>query len=334
MYMNNLNLFSHPDPAYAALAQAADARQREARAPGTWANMRTTVAAYERHCKRYRISPLAPTPLDVRCWLEELAGHLCPSSIANSASHLRLHFRMAEVSTQPLDHITVRMALDAMRRSKAHTPRPSTNVPIPIMKKAVRHLQHTPEGRVVATAVIIMFFSGARQSEVAPRSAATFDPTRHTTRGDVAMAGGHLHIHQKWAKNMQATHQFRDRRLAPTDDPHFCPVTSYRQMIHEAPTTSPRQPLLVFPSDGVTLAIPYLARQWTLAQKATGVQTPYTLHAIRKAAATVAFASGSSELEVQRFGGWASNAHRQYISTRDSHKVNRALIRATQQQHD
>lgn len=320
----------HADPAYHKLTQAAHASQHEARAPGTWANYRTTVAAYKHHCTRYAVAPLAPTPLEVRCWLEELAGRQCPSSVANSASHLKLYFKIQEVPTQPLEHITVRLALDALRRAKYHTPKPATNVPIHIIKTVVRHLQATPQGRVVATAIIIMFFMGARQSEVAPRSVATFDPTRHTTRDDVTITNGKLRIHQKWAKNMQATHQSRDRWLAPSPDPHFCPVQAYQAMLQEAPTTTHNQPLLLFPGDGATMAIPYIAREWRNAQIATGVPTPHTLHAIRKAAATVAFASGSSELEVQRFGGWASQAHKTYINTKDSNKVNYALIKATQ----
>lgn len=121
--------------------------------------------------------------------------------------------------------------------------------------------------------------------------------------------------------------------MAPSTDPDFCPVQAYRGMLQEAPTTARKQPLLVFPGDGATMAIPYIAREWRNAQIATGVPSPYTLHAIRKAAATVAFASGSSELEVQRFGGWASTAHKIYINTRDSNRVNHALIKATQNTH-
>ena len=76
------------------------------------------------------------------------------------------------------------------------------------------------------------------------------------------------------------------------------------------------------------MTIPYLAKVWKATQTDIGVACPYTLHAIRKAAATVAYASGNTELEVQRFGGWASNAHRIYINTKDSKKVNQTLIHA------
>ena len=68
-------------------------------------------------------------------------------------------------------------------------------------------------------AMLIMFYSGARQSKVTPRSAAAFDPTRNTIRADVAMRGGTLYITQNWAKNMQANHQNRLLALTPTKDP-------------------------------------------------------------------------------------------------------------------
>ena len=57
---------------------------------------------------------------------------------------------------------------------------------------------------------------------------------------------------------------------------------------------------------------------------------PYTdrrrlsLHSLRKASATLAHTGGCSDLEVQRHGGWTSNAYRTYIQT-DSHKVNDVL---------
>ena len=56
--------------------------------------------------------------------------------------------------------------------------------------------------------------------------------------------------------------------------------------------------------------------------------TVYTKTYIRKTVATIAYTSGRTELEVQRFGGWASQAHRTYISTMDSNKVNKTLITA------
>ena len=116
--------------------------------------------------------------------------------------------------------------------------------------------------------------------------------------------------------------------MEPAPDKRYSPVAANGRMLREAPTTHPNQPLLVFPHDGATVTIPYIAKAWKKAQHEVGVATPHTVHAIRKAVATTAYASGNTELEVRRFGGWASTAHGNYIRTVDSPKVNRALIQA------
>ena len=54
----------------------------------------------------------------------------------------------------------------------------------------------------------------------------------------------------------------------------------------------------------------------------------YTLHSIRKSAATTAFEGGRSELEIKHFGGWSSDAHRTYINIKHTHRVNKTLVQA------
>ena len=266
--------------------------------------------------------------MDIRCWIEDLAHRQCPSSVANTISHLRMFLKLNHAMLDPIEDIRVRLAMDAVKRSKEHRPRATRHAPLHTIKAVVEHLSHTPRGRVIAFAILIMFYTGARQSEVAPRAASAFDPTRHTTRMDMKITDGAIQLHKKWAKNMQANHQHRDIVMEPAPDKRYCPVEAYRRMLREAPTTRPNQPLLVFPHDGATITIPYIAKVWKKAQLQLGLATPHTLHAIRKAAATVAYASGNTELEVRRFGGWASTAHHDYINTADSRKVNRALIQA------
>ena len=307
---------------------AAQQRQLHARAPGTWANYRAAIRGYKLYCHKFGIQQLSPTPLDVRCWIEELVGRQCPSSVANTLSHLRLYLRICHASLAPLDDVRVRLAMDAVKRSKEHKPKGARAAPLAIIKQVLQELRRTPRDRAVAFAIMIMYYTGARQSEVAPRSAAAFDHTRHTTRSDIRRSEGAILLHKKWAKNLQSNTQSRDIRMIAAPAPELCPVRAYRRMLRDAPTTRPDQPLLVFPADGATITAPYIASVWKSTQARLGVRTPYTLHAIRKAAATVAFASGNTELEVRRFGGWASNAHRAYIETIDSNKVNRTLVKA------
>ena len=54
----------------------------------------------------------------------------------------------------------------------------------------------------------------------------------------------------------------------------------------------------------------------------------YQLHGLRKAAATEAYDQGANELDIQRYGGWRSNVHRQYITTHSNASVNQKLIKS------
>ena len=84
-------------------------------------------------------------------------------------------------------------------------------------------------------------------------------------------------------------------------------------MLGKAPTTNERQPHLILPADGAKVGVPFIARCSAPPQAAP---PPYSMP------------YGRLELEVQRFGGWASIAHRTYINTSDTRGVNRALIHA------
>ena len=89
-------------------------------------------------------TPLHPGPMEVHCWIEELAIQLAPSSIANAVSHLRLYLQIRESTSTVLSHITVALAMNAVRRSKSHVPRSSPHIPIQLHKQAVTNLAHSP----------------------------------------------------------------------------------------------------------------------------------------------------------------------------------------------
>ena len=226
----------------------------------------------------------------------------------------------------PLDDIRVKLAMDTVKCSKTHKRRPTPHAPIATIKTMVANLQDTPNDRAVAFTVLTMYYAVARKSEVTPRSAKTFNNKRHTTRADVTIHRGALKIELKWAKNMQANAQRRTIKLAPGPTPMLCPITVYTQLLADQPTQPPMEPLLMFPRDGGTISALYIACIWKQKQLQVGITTPYTLHVICKTTVTIAYASGSTELEVQRFGGWAFPAHHTYIGTINSNKVNKTLI--------
>lgn len=132
-------------------------------------------------------------------------------------------------------HVT--MAMDVVCRSKSYVPRPFPDMLHHLLRQAVANLAHSPVERVVRFAALVMYYVGARQSELTPRSAATFDPT------EVASCS--------YTRYGPGTCRVTTSPVTSGSEPcyHLCPLAAFRTMVSETATTSPH---LVYPADGAS----------------------------------------------------------------------------------
>jgi hypothetical protein len=80
-------------------------------------------------------------------------------------------------------------------------------------------------------------------------------------------------------------------------------------MITSVPTTSPNQPLFVFPSPSGKITFKMFI-------DALGLNSDtYSFHGLRRGGATASYKAGVDYLNIQRHGTWRSNAFWEYIST-------------------
>ena len=98
-----------------------------------------------------------------------ISGQLSP--------HIRMLFKISRVPLTPMDDICVKLAMDTIKRKKMYKPCSIPHVPLATIKTVVANLQASPNNWVVAFAMLIMYYAGAMQSEVAPRSANAYDHT-------------------------------------------------------------------------------------------------------------------------------------------------------------
>ena len=93
---------------------------------------------------RFAQDPMNPTTQVFCAFLEYLARHTpAPATIRNKVSHVRVFLRLAGYTTALLDHIRVKMALDAFERDKTYVPRvkdPHQETVPTQPKEDVRHL--------------------------------------------------------------------------------------------------------------------------------------------------------------------------------------------------
>ena len=122
-------------------------------------------------------------------------------------------------------------------------------------------------------------------------------------------------------------HSHTDNSLQASKD--LCPVHSVKQVLRLTPHILGDTPLLVFLVTDKPMPTSYIRGVWIAALTAVGEDpSVYSLHSLRKASATTAYAGGFSEPEFHHFGGWSSQAHRIYIRTQEQKKISDILTRS------
>lgn len=313
------------------LEKAAE-RQQQAWAPGTLANYASALRKYLLFCYEMSITPTSPSHQSICAYVEFLAKDTpSPRTISNHLSHIRTYLRKAGASTTELDHHRIRWAMTAVTRNKEYIPRIKIAFPIQDLHRMVLALPQSHHGNILTVAILIMYYAALRQSEVLAPSVSGFDRNKHLTRGDVKLYQDAVSITIKHSKNMQSVYQTKTVLLQQSANPALCIVRALHHMYAITPTVSPHDPCLMFSQSRKPVTVDYVRRHWTQHIKDHGLSTEaLSLHSIRKAAATAAHDQGCSEIDIQKYWGWRSNAHRHYISTAQQ-SVNQAITSALNQ---
>ena len=270
-----------------------------------------------------------PAPYNLCWYLEHLAGRgLASTTISNHLSALRTYFSMAGLATT---HLYARQVVNAMRAisiTHRHVSRPALAITPDVLTAALTHAHLLPQPLHIKLAVIWMFAGFLRQSNISPASTASFDPSRHTTRGDVKLTPNGIILSLKWSKTIQNSKAPATILLQPIAGSPVCPVQAYKELLIVAPTYYPHQPLLQYP-DGNPITARHISRAWAVMLKAAGIaEDRYTLHGLRRGGASFSYHDGGATLEdVMAHGNWASSAVRAYLAphTPRPTSVHRAL---------
>lgn len=131
-------------------------------------------------------------------------------------------------------------------------------------------------------AIILMFVTSFRQSNIAPPTTRQFDPSRHLTRADIRVGHDRIEICQHWSKTQQQVTIGRWIPVPRIRHSKMCPHAAISALLRASPTRSLKQPFLCF-HDGNPMPAPYIARQFRLALTRAGLgHKGYTLHSLRR----------------------------------------------------
>lgn len=236
-----------------------------------------------------------------------------PATILNYVASLASVLKRLGVDVTPFRSINVHDFVSSIKTNVRHQPTKRLPVSYHMLLQLIPRLSLDPQGPSIVFAIILMYFSFLRQSNLSPRNKSGFDPTRHLLRSDVLPKPDAILVAVKWSKTRQGRH-FSSVALPALPGAPTCPLRAWTAMIHHAPTLSASQPLVSF-RDGSSLPISYIKRVWERAISDIGVTHKlYTLHSLRRGGATDIYQSGAASLqEIQQHGDWRSDSVLHYL---------------------
>lgn len=272
-------------------------------------------------CTHYNFRYVDPDPSTLCMYAEFLARSFSsPRAIRNYISGVRIFHKYLSIECAALQSFELDLILRALDLTMDHIP----NQRIPLdqhMLNCICEVCDTlPDiGHVLKVAFLFGFYGFLRQSNLAPRTAQSFDPRRHTCRGDIMIRPPGLVILIKWSKTLQRGENAHLIPLPKIPGSPLCPNQAYIDMLSVCPTLSPNDPLLRIPRKDGHLSV---LTSGKLAQAFKAIITPFgyspksfSLHSLRAGGASTCFAAGVDYVHIKRHGTWRSDSFWSYIVT-------------------
>ena len=298
------------------LRRAARRRISHAYRPGTKANQRSQIKSYLSFRISHGLEYRNPSVGTMCVYAEYLAHKLTsPKSVKNYLGAVQLYHSYIGLEAPNLSHFRYILMLRALPLTTRHFP----SQKLPVIPEILDQIcavcdQVGATGIVLKVAFTFTYYGFLRQSNIAPASLTGFDPSHHTTRGDVTLSPPGLVVQLQWSKTHQAP---GTPALVPIPSvPGQRPSSSLHKHASRCPTRSPANPLLTLPSRRPVTSC-YLQRALRCILTALGLPAhAYSLHSLRRGGATTAFRDGADFNDVKRHGLWRSDAFWDYVADR------------------
>ena len=214
-------------------------------------------------------------------------------------------------------------------RGLLNTVRPSYNIRaaftpddlLAMMEVAYRYDDLFP----LIVALSFGFFGYLRISNLVPQTAASFDPTRNTTFGDVLLRNTGLTLSLKWTKTRQSSRPCLVP-LPTLGSSTLCPFKAWRlyNICFEHMELTHDTPLLITTHEPVGLPVTasMLRSMFRRALAYADLKDAgYTPHSLRRGGATFSYHAGVAIDHIKRHGTWRSDSVQDYLMEQhDAHK--------------
>lgn len=303
-------------PGLATLMRLAETRQATALRPGTRSNHKSALSAFVEFLARHSIDFLDPSDEIICAYFELCIKRVkSPATVRNYASSLSSAYSRMGLDNSVFSSPKVRSALKSIDTNVRYVPTPSRPVTPRILMKVLRVVSNIPEGYNLVAAYTLMFHSFCRISNFAAPTSDAFDASRQFTRSDVVMKRDGITLRHKWSKSHQLASHSAILNMAEIPGSPLCPKSAYMSMVKRNPNRYTDQPLLCF-EDGNHIPSTYIRKVWNVVMASIGIPHPesYTLHGIRRGAASFVFQNDPSAKEdIKNHGLWRSSVVDKYL---------------------
>lgn len=182
-----------------------------------------------------------------------------------------------------------------------------------------------PANLPLVAAVLFMFTTSVRQSNLLPVSQRQFDPTRQLVWRDIEWRSSYLKIDIKWGKSQQKSCT-RYQKIPLATSPDLCLYRTL-QSLHRFNRPGLSSPVIAF-HDGKPIPISFMRKKWSEALSGLGLQAHgFTLHSLRRGGARFLQDSGVSVSDIAAHVGWRSSAIFNYVNDPAYKKTQNALTK-------
>ena len=248
----------------------------------------TQQAALFRHfCHHYSYNPIRPSEPVLCRYIAFLTNRFKSArSVRNYVSGIRFMHKSLGLTPPATDTFQVSTMLRAADIMLRNPPRRVLPITATLLHKlCTLSLSMGDMGLVLRVAMTLGYFGMLRQSNLAPAQAKSWDPSRHTCRGDITFAKPGLVLNIKWTKSAQICNTTPLVPIPHVQGAITDPVAAYRHMLHIAPTRHPEDPLLLLPArhGRRVITIHTLRKAFAqLLELADLSLSKYTLHSLRR----------------------------------------------------
>lgn len=182
------------------------ARHRAAQAfrPSTKRNQSYIIRLFIGFSIRFGLEYTDPSEDLLIAFLEHLAKtQRTAAGVISSFSTLRAALERQGIPTYNFKAISVSLLLRAIKINKRLPAQQRPPMSVPHLKRLLVCVMDLDYSHQLRAAIIIMFATNFRQSNMAPPTSRQFDPSRHLTRADVRLRPDAVLIYQKWSKTQQ-----------------------------------------------------------------------------------------------------------------------------------